>query len=386
MTNAVCDLSNLFFRSLFIVGGYGSKKYTFDSQSELNQLMRKVSTDISAIIRTINASRVIFALDSRPWRKDISIDENEGYKGNRKKSVQINWDNVYEIMNDLADILKNKGFIVSKIDNAEADDIMALWKDELLYKQNQHIILVSADEDVRQLVDTKIISTDKKAFSVVFNPFTMGKNASKKIFAPIGFNEWIMNDDDIGDIFNRSIDIDKDDFKRILNDKTIIEEISGREIALKKIFCGDDGDNIPSIFSWLNESGKKVRITESKYRKIIDNAGILEWQDLLLKKDIIYNQIRDISGQEPTFNIDDRLDRQIKLTVLNASLFPSSIIDKFNKHIKDVSGQNNINPQSYNMSSLLDGTKYINSKTEISNGNESSIFSQIDKITNKHLF
>ena len=77
MTNAIFDLSNMFFRSLFIVGGYGSKQYSFDNQVELDQLMRKVATDVSQVIRTINPSRVIFALDSKSWRKDISIDENE---------------------------------------------------------------------------------------------------------------------------------------------------------------------------------------------------------------------------------------------------------------------------------------------------------------------
>ena len=55
MTNAIFDLSNMFFRSLFIVGGYGAKQYTFDSQYELDQLMRKVAT----IAREYSKERVI---------------------------------------------------------------------------------------------------------------------------------------------------------------------------------------------------------------------------------------------------------------------------------------------------------------------------------------
>jgi len=218
---------------MFIVGGYGKKQYTFDSQREQDQLMRKVATDVTSIIRTINPSRVIFALDSKSWRKGISIDENEGYKGHRKKSEVINWDNIYKIMAELAEILKTNGFIVSQIDNAEADDLMALWRDQLLYSENQHVILVSADEDVRQLVDST--SSNKKAFSVVYNPFTMGKNSTKRLFVPEGFKNWLNDDEDIGDIFNRSIDVDKEDFKRILNEKVNLEEISGKEIALRKI-------------------------------------------------------------------------------------------------------------------------------------------------------
>lgn len=386
MTNAIFDLSNMFFRSLFIVGGYGKKQYTFDSQKEMDQLMRKVAIDVTSIIRTINPSRVIFALDSKSWRKGISIDENEGYKGNRKKSEVINWDNIYSIMADLAEILKTNGFIVSKIDNAEADDIMALWRDELLYNQKEHVILISADEDVRQLVTSISPSSSKKIFSVVYNPFTMGKNSSKKLFVPSDFPDWINDGDDIGDIFDRSIDVDKEDFKRILNDKVNLDPISGSEIALRKIFCGDDGDNVPAIYTWLNDKGKEIRITNRYYEKIIDYIGAKGWKDLLEKSDIIFDQLTEISGQRPALDIKKRLDRQAKLVVLDSSIFPAEIVSKFNEEAKEGLSGSHISPQTWNMLSMLEGTRYVDSKGKISSGNEASIFGQIDRISNKALF
>ena len=94
MTNLILDLSNLAFRSLFITGGFGSKKFTFDNQYELDQFIRKLAIDVSYIIRQTNPSRVLFALDSKSWRKNITIEENEGYKAHREKSKFINWDNV----------------------------------------------------------------------------------------------------------------------------------------------------------------------------------------------------------------------------------------------------------------------------------------------------
>ena len=234
MTNAIFDLSNMFFRSMFIVGGYGKKQYTFDSEDETNKLMRKVATDISSVIRQINPSRVIFALDSRSWRKDIPIDENEGYKGNRVKSKNINWENIYKTMDDFSEILKTKGFVVSQIYNAEADDLMALWAEEFINNQNQHSIIISADEDVRQLIKLKNIS-GKKVFSVVYNPFTMGRNSTKKLFVPSEFHEWLNDEEDFGDIFNRFIDVDKEDFLRIIaNGKVKVEEVDGRKIALDR--------------------------------------------------------------------------------------------------------------------------------------------------------
>ena len=380
MTTAIFDLSNMFFRSMFIVGGYGSKQYTFDSERETSQLMRKVATDVSQVIRTVNPSRVIFALDSRSWRKDISIDENEGYKGHRKKSEHINWDNIYGIMRDFAKIMESKGFVVSQIDNAEADDLMALWRDEIVVNQNQHAILVSADEDVRQLV-----TRSKDAFAIVFNPFTQGRNSSKKLFVPATFEDWLNNEDDLGDIFNRSIDVDKEDFQRIINEKVVVEEVDGNEIALKKIFCGDDGDNVPAIFTWINDKEKAVRITPSKYQKIVDYIGAKNYKDLFEKADPIYDQLVEISGQHPPFKMKDRLTRQAKLVVLDAELFPEQIVEDFKEDISQDMAAPRIHPQSWNMQSMLDGTKYIDADYSKKNS-EASIFKQIDRISNKELF
>jgi len=386
----------MFFRSLFIVGGYGSKQYTFDNQTELDQLMRKVATDVSQVIRTINPSRVIFALDSKSWRKDISIDENEGYKAQRTKSAMINWDNVFKIMGEFADILETNGFIVSKFDKAEADDLIALWRKELLLNQNQHVIIISADEDVRQLVGGThnipgVSKNDKFAFCTVYNPFLQGKNASKKLFVPDKyFDEWIL-DADPGDFFNRGIDVDKEDFQRIINDsKTKMEKINGNQIVMRKIFCGDDGDNVPAIYTWLNDKGKEVRITESKFEKIVDYIGATSPQDLMEKKDHIYDQLINISGTRPGFKMEDRLNRQMKLVLLDPSIFPESFVKEFQKRVGEELSKPQVRPQNWNMVSILEGTRYV---TAGANGKykkpttEASIFGEIDRINlNKALF
>ena len=390
MTNAIFDLSNMFFRSLFIVGGYGSKQYTFDNQFELDQLMRKVATDVSQVIRQINPSRVIFALDSKSWRKDISIDENEGYKAQRTKSAHINWDNVFKIMGEFADILETNGFIVSKFDKAEADDLISLWKKELLYNQNQHVIIISADEDVRQLIESRQTDAGKMVFCTVFNPFMQGKNASKKLFIPeSNFSEWL-NDSDPGDFFNRGIDVDKEDFKRLINDQKVkLEPVNGELIAMRKIFCGDDGDNVPAIYTWLNDKGKEIRITDSKFQKIVDYIGAKSVMDLFEKKEIIYDQLVNVSGQRPSFKIDDRLLRQRKLVHLDPSIFPTAFVKAFEKKVSDELSKPQVHPQNWNMVSILEGTRYITAgggkyKKPTT---EASIFGEIDRINlNKELF
>jgi len=101
MTNVVFDMNNMLFRSMFVLGGFGGKAYTFDSQTETDELMRKLAMDMSFLIRLLNPSRVIFAVDDKSWRKNIKIEENEGYKGQRKLSEYINWNNIFGILDEL---------------------------------------------------------------------------------------------------------------------------------------------------------------------------------------------------------------------------------------------------------------------------------------------
>lgn len=381
MTNLIFDIHNIFFRSLFIVGGYGSKRYSFDSQFEIDQLMRKVATDVSYIIRQVGSSRVIFAVDSKSWRKKISIDENDGYKANRKKSDFINWDNVFDVMGEFNEILESLGFIITKINNAEADDIITLWRDELLYNQHQHVIMVSSDEDIRQLVRYFPHGENKRAFSTVLNPFTSRKS-SKKLFISNHFNDWL-NIAEGGDIFDRGIDVDKEDFYRLRDNQVVFQEIDGNHIALRKIFCGDDGDNIPSIFTWINDKGKTVRITNSKFVEIIDRIGTENYLDLVGKAKDIYDQIVEISGKIPSFDMVERLNRQIKLVILSRSVFPNEIVRTFDDELKEQLKKPNVH-SNWNMNSILVDTKYVDGSGK-NTGNESSIFRDIDRLS-KELF
>jgi hypothetical protein len=390
MINVIIDYPNIFYRATFLTSNYGKNKYTFDNQKEVDQLMRKVATDVTAILRTTNPSRTIFTLDSKSWRKEIEIEENEGYKGNRKKSEFINWDNIYKTMDEFAQILKNNNFIVSKIDKAEADDLIALWSDKILNNLNEHIIIVSGDEDIRQLVQSLNIN-DKKIFVTVYNPFMMGKNATKKLFVSLDFEKWLNDDTDPGDFFNRAVDTDKEDFKRLLNERIKLEPIIGSEIALRKIFCGDDGDNIPAIHTWLKENKhdivKKVRVTESIYAKIKTALNFKYYTDLLDNSTqlIIANYLSELAKTPISFKIDERINRQLKLVVLSKELFPKDIVSDFNKHADESLQNPNIPPiQGWNMVTLLDGTKYVNaSKPYIK---ESDIFNNIDQLFNKELF
>jgi len=386
MTNLIFDLNNIAHRSMFVVGGYGAKQFTFDSQSEVDQLMRKMAIDIAYIIRLINPSRIIFALDSRSWRKDIKIDENEGYKGTRKKSSHINWDNVYAALNEFSELMASNGMVVSKIENAEADDVIALWANEIQINLNQHIIIVSGDEDLRQLVN-EFPYEHKFSFTTVFNPFMQGKNASRKLYVSQYFEEWL-NTGDAVDFMNMkgTIDLDKEDFRKIItSERTKLEVVDGNMIALRKIFCGDDGDNIPAIYSWLNDKEAVIRITNSKFEKIYEMLRTFPEEviipaNLLERSDEILKAIKSISKQNIALNMYDRIERQLKLVVLNKEYFPKEIIQIF-EDVKAIELERpKINYGSLNMHDLLEGTRYV---SEQNTENEANIFKQIDRIAGK---
>lgn len=392
MINLIFDLNNIAHRSIFIVGGYGAKQYTFDSQAEIDQLMRKMATDIAFIIRLINPSRIIFAQDESTWRKSIKIDENEGYKGNRVKSKMINWNNVYHALEEFTEIMEKNGMIISKIPLAEADDIAALWSHELCVNQQQHVIIVSGDEDLRQLVKAYAydLPNNKSAFITVFNPFMQGKNASRKLYASSEFEEWINTVDPV-DFMNLkgTINVDKEDFKKIITaERTKLEVVDGRMIALRKIFCGDDGDNIPAIHTWLNDKDVVVRVTNSKFEKAYNtlqqsSSELINHNDLLERSNEVKEALEKTIKQKIAFDMKTRLERQIKLAVLDFHFFPEDIVEAFNDFKEEEFAKPRVNYSNVNMYNLLEGTRYVR---ERKNENEASIFKEIDRIAGKALF
>ena len=379
---------------MFIVGGFGKNGFTFDSQEEIDQLVRKVATDTAFTLRQVNPTRVIFAVDSKSWRKGIEIAENEGYKGHRTKSTNLNWTNIYAAMDDFCNVMEEKGLISTKIDRAEADDIMALWRDYLLFNKGEHVILVSGDEDIRQLAARNFDGdADNIKFSTIFNPFTQGKN-KKKLFFGAGFRLWLHKDDGIGDIFDRGIDPEKEAFLKLTNEHQVeLQEINGDEIALRKVFCGDDGDNVPSIYTWIakTSTGNDVvkRITKVPFGKILRairevnmSGDIVDYLDLYDHAALIHKKLEETVGKPLTIKIKDRLKRQIDLVVLNRNVFPKSIVKEFDKHAPEAFAKPQNQITGWHLQTLLEGTRYIDANYK-RNQSEASIFKEIDSISQK---
>jgi uncharacterized protein YfkK (UPF0435 family) len=246
---------------------------------------------------------------------------------------------------------------------------------------------VSGDEDIRQLVSSSTYE-GKPVFVTVFNPFMQGKNASRKLYVPDNFETWL-NEAEAIDFMRPTINIDKEDFKKIItSERTKLEVVNGGMIALRKMFCGDDGDNIPAMHTWINDKGKEVRLTNSKFEKIyellLDSSDKqLTHRDILNRPDDVLEAFKKVIKQTPPYNIQDRLIRQVKLVVLDSDFFPKEITQKFNEIKQSQLDFPRVNYANTNMHDLLEGTRYVREKKS---NNEASIFKEIDRIKGTALF
>ena len=154
--NVNIDASGMFYRSLFTVGNYGVNKNEklLDSKKSQSIFMRKLATDFASLVRDIdNPTRILVCLDSSSWRKSIPI-EDGGYKGDREEKKQespINWTVFYDLIDKFATLLGQKGYIISKIQRAEADDLLYLWS-RYFNNKGENVVSITGDRDILQTV------------------------------------------------------------------------------------------------------------------------------------------------------------------------------------------------------------------------------------------
>jgi 5'-3' exonuclease len=136
------------------------------------------------------ANKMVICLDSPSWRKDFyaknkpvcPVYEDQTYKGNRVKDSSLPWDELHAITDSLAESFKNHSDLyVMKIQDAEADDIIAILSKEFSSKET--IWVLSPDKDFVQLQDENV-----HVFDPLKNAFKPEQDVSlfKKIHNIIG--------------------------------------------------------------------------------------------------------------------------------------------------------------------------------------------------------
>lgn len=319
----VLDWSNLMYRSLFVNSLFHDAA-TYDFEEDVNAFMGKFCTDISYILKTFKPNVALIAKDSHaPWRQELLEGVNEGYKGNRHKDARVNWGNIFKASDKLIKLFEKHGVHVATADHAEADDMMALCKEAAFADGKKDIIIVSADADIRQLAD---FNRNTHQVCAVYNTIAKGKDKAHEMFVTEEFIEWLSAPES-NDIFSFSLDTHRAIMKRMLEENPYVKlvKIDPDYVALHKIFCGDDGDNVPSMYEWY-VNGKRARVTESKCKKVVENLSIKSPRDLDTKTAFIKDALETVLKHKVNdIDVPERVTRQRKLVELNSELFPKDI-------------------------------------------------------------
>lgn len=271
MVNILIDGNYIFHKTFGIFGGYGNVDpgKILKAKSEQAAFIRKISTDLCSSLKMIpQGGRLVFTADSRSWRKDVEI-EDGGYKSGRVKDEAVDWSIFFELMQSFGAHLEKMGFIFSKVEGAEGDDLLMFWSDYFNSK-NENCIIITGDKDLHQLA-----KMSGESWTAIWN------NNSKKntISVPRGWRESWLDKNESVNIFNMASTIspEKERFKDFLK-KVQIEEIESRPFIFNKILIGDKGDSVPSVWSYTQNS-KTINFTQKKSESVYEAFLESEWSD-----------------------------------------------------------------------------------------------------------
>lgn len=268
--NMIFDANYLCTRNLFALAQKPVEGEKFlDSTVDQSMLARRIVDDVHSMVFSFPAGfvkRCVWCVDSSSWRKGVF--ENIDYKGGRKKEEKINWNVFFDVMGEVGSVLSSCGFTTSKLDLAEADDLILLWSEKFA-SQKETSVIVSSDRDLFQMLRTE--SPDVMVCLLTPN------SSEKKLTISRGTREFASPEetafDPIEDLFsereNRIVE-------RVLSSisDAVINEIDPEWELFIKVMTGDKSDNIPAIVQWKRgEPGKDK--TYSLTERMIEKAGFL---------------------------------------------------------------------------------------------------------------
>ena len=330
MINILIDGNYIFHKTFGVFGGYGNKNPMdiLGTSNEQSMFIRKISTDLTYSLRSIpTGGRLVFAADSRSWRKDVEI-EGGGYKSNRVKDEEAGWSLFFNLLTSYGEHLEKMGFIFSKVNGAEGDDLLYFWADYLTSK-GENCIIISGDKDLYQLARWK-----QDNWTIVWNA-----NSKNNILSvPKGWEEKWLNKNSEVSVFDMGsiMDPDKEKLKEFKK-RVDVNEISPRDFVFVKMLVGDRGDAVPGI--WEVKNGSKIQgVTPKKAEVVLESLQTTKWAKLPFS-DLIDDDeflewtagycirlLKDIDSKENREKAANNLRRNYKLMWLDKTVIPSEVI------------------------------------------------------------
>jgi 5'-3' exonuclease len=395
----IIDGNYFLFRTLHVLPKPGKNKLILDTKEDMQTFMSKLATDFSYQIRLFEGliDKVVWTVDSKSWRKDFYPEAD--YKGNRKHSSDINWDNFSKVSEDLLSILNKKGVIISKINGAEGDDLIYAWNTESI-ANNKSVIMISGDRDMVQLVNKESEGT----YSILFSP------ANNKLFTYQGFSEWVNSDDEITnvDIFDMlKVSVSPENqTKKLLQSlikkkKVSLVEVDPEKFKFIKVLTGDSGDNVPPAY-WYVLNERRYGISEAKAIKIVaefkQKHGDLSYMYLYNNEfitDLANITVKTMNAKHMSREqIISNIRSNVNLMILSSFSIPEGILDDMFKSIEPKLNVNEIKLKDISsMKLMLEGTPYtvkdnsITVSSKLFDNNDSDDFSFIkDRKQNSKIF
>ncbi len=364
------DGNYFLFRTLFVNPSSRSGELLADENS-IAVFVRKLATDLTYQIRLFDGliGNIVWAQDSKSWRKPFHPELD--YKGSRKKSNKVNWDNFQKASESFTKVLSQYGVSISKAEGAEGDDLVWAWSEKLINNGTSSIIF-SGDRDLMQLIQR---SGDNHI--LFYSP------THKNLSVPIGFNNWISHkeDDNNVDIFNMS-SISENQSKQKLESVIKKKKLDPSELdveifKLNKVLTGDAGDNVPPVYTKIiaGKDGKerKYGVSDKKASKIVEEYS-KKYSDLsisnLLTEDactyMANTIIKNLNIQDKTQDdIIESIKLNCKLMILSTDLVPSEVLEAMEADITSNINNKTDLSKFKNMKSLLADSDFITKDLEM---------------------
>ncbi len=155
--NILFDGNYLYHRNFSIFSTYYKDEdigAILQDKEKQQVLLRKCIIDLCHTVRKFeNVERVVFVIDSRSWRYGLY----DNYKYALTRVREPYYKDFLAVLQQLEELLKSRGIIVSRVDGAEGDDLLYVWSIYFGYILDQDTVIVTGDSDLRQII-TKNVS------------------------------------------------------------------------------------------------------------------------------------------------------------------------------------------------------------------------------------
>ena len=337
MINVLLDGNYIFHKTFGVFGGFGAKNpgEILKTKGEQSMFIRKIATDLCSSLKMIpTGGRLVFTSDSKSWRKDVEIEEG-GYK-TRVKDENVDWSIFFDLMLEFGIQLEKMGFIFSKVDGAEGDDLLYFWADHF-NKLGENCIIISGDKDMHQMA-----RSSGDGWTVVWN----SNSKNNIISVPQDWEENWLNSSGPVSIFEMSTAMspDKDKMREFLN-KVSLEKINPRDFIFNKMLVGDRGDTVPGIWEVESSPGKVSRVSPKKAEAIMESLTQSKWinspfADLLSDNEFLdwisgytLRLMKDVDSKENRDKVSKNLLRNYTLMWLDETVIPSWVTSNVQKEI-----------------------------------------------------